>query len=38
MPVEGIGMFDWKRIDALIEAGYRHALAKLEPLKDSLLR
>lgn len=25
MPVSGIGLFDWKRIDELVERGYRHA-------------
>ncbi len=30
MPVSGIGLFDWKRIDELIERGYRHALRGLE--------
>jgi len=30
MPVSGIGLFEWKRIDELIERGYRHALRGLE--------
>lgn len=38
MPVTGVGMFDWKRIDELIERGYRHALEKLGPVRDALLR
>jgi len=29
MPVSGIGLFDWKRIDDAIERGYRHALQGL---------
>lgn len=38
MPVSRVGMFDWKRMDEIIERGYRHALAQLTPLRDSLLR
>lgn len=30
MPVTGIGVFDWKRIDELADLGYRHALDKLK--------
>ena len=30
MPVSGIGLFEWKRIDELIERGYRHAQRSLE--------
>lgn len=29
MPVTDIGMFDWQRLDELIERGYEHALATL---------
>jgi predicted acylesterase/phospholipase RssA/CRP-like cAMP-binding protein len=38
MPVTGIGLFEWKKIDELIERGYRHALEKLAPVRDALLR
>lgn len=38
MPVAGVGMFDWKKIDELIERGYRHALEKLGPARGALLR
>lgn len=38
MPVNGIALFDWKKIDEVIERGYRHALEKLTPLRDTLLR
>lgn len=38
MPVAGVGMFEWKRIDELIERGYRHAMERLEPVRDALLR
>lgn len=38
MPVTGVGMFDWKKIDELIERGYHHALEKLGPVRDALLR
>lgn len=37
MPVNGIGMFDWKRLDELIELGYEYALKELTPLRDSLV-
>lgn len=30
MPVSGIGLFDWKRLDELIERGYRQAQRALE--------
>lgn len=30
MPVSGIGLFDWKRVDEVIERGYRHAQLALE--------
>ncbi|MGH8504875.1 MAG: hypothetical protein ACRETM_02790, partial [Stenotrophobium sp.] len=38
MPVTGIGLFDWKRIDDVVERGYQHALEKLTPLRDALLK
>lgn len=37
MPVNGIALFDWKKIDEVIERGYRHALEKLTPVRDALL-
>ena len=30
MPVSGIGLFDWKRIDEIIDRGYRQAQKSLE--------
>lgn len=30
MPVSGIGLFDWKRLDEIIERGYRQAMTSLE--------
>ncbi|WP_420464722.1 patatin-like phospholipase family protein [Panacagrimonas sp.] len=38
MPVGGIGVFDWKRIDELVEIGYRQAMEKLPEFQDSVLR
>lgn len=38
MPIEDIGMFDWHRLDELIERGYEHALTLLTPLRENLLR
>jgi NTE family protein len=37
MPVHGIGMFAFKRLDELVELGYEHALQQLTPLRDSLV-
>ena len=30
MPVSGIGLFDWKRLDEIIDRGYRQAVKSLE--------
>jgi NTE family protein len=38
MPSQGFGMFDWKRLEELIERGYDHALEQLTPLRDTLIR
>lgn len=38
MPVQDVRMFDWHRLDELIERGYQHALKELEPLRDKLPR
>lgn len=38
MPVTGIGLFDWKKLDEVSERAYRHALEKLEPIKHTLLK
>jgi len=38
MPIEDIGMFDWQRLDELIERGYEHALTLLAPIRENLLR
>lgn len=37
MPVDGYGMFDWRRMDELIEMGYNQTMRTLEPLRDQLL-
>lgn len=37
MPVEGVGMFDWKKLHDLVERGYQHALAQLTPAREKLL-
>lgn len=36
MPVGGVALFDWKRLDELVERGYRHALEQLQPQRDRL--
>jgi NTE family protein len=36
MPSQDFGMFDWKRLDELVELGYRHAMEQLAPLRDAL--
>ncbi|HSW11363.1 MAG TPA: patatin-like phospholipase family protein, partial [Solimonas sp.] len=36
MPIQDIGMFDWPRLDELIERGYEHALKILTPIRDAL--
>lgn len=38
MPVSGIALFDWKRMDEIIERGYKAAMEKLAPLKAELLK
>jgi NTE family protein len=38
MPCDGIGLFEWKRLDELIERGYEYALEALTPLRESLLK
>jgi NTE family protein len=38
LPCDGIGLFDWKRLDELIRRGYEHSLEALTPVRDSLLR
>jgi NTE family protein len=38
MPCDGIGLFEWKRLDELIERGYEYALEALAPARDSLIR
>jgi NTE family protein len=38
MPVQDFGMFDWKRLEELIECGYTEALERLTPLRDTLVR
>ncbi|MEK6806109.1 MAG: patatin-like phospholipase family protein [Pseudomonadota bacterium] len=38
MPVGEIGMFDWKRIDEIMERGYHFALEHLAPVREKLLK
>jgi NTE family protein len=38
MPSQEFGMFDWKRMDELVERGYEHAVRQLAPLRDALVR
>jgi NTE family protein len=38
MPVHGIGLFEWKRLDELVQRGYEYALEALTPVRDSLVR
>lgn len=38
MPVTGIALFDWKKMDEVVERGYRHAMEQLAPIRDSLLK
>ena len=38
MPVVGIGMFEWKRMDEIIDRGYQFAKEKLAASADTLLR
>ena len=38
MPVTGVGLFDWKMLDEVSERGYRHALEKIGPMRDALLK
>ncbi|HEX2185567.1 MAG TPA: patatin-like phospholipase family protein, partial [Chloroflexota bacterium] len=38
MPSQGYGMFEWKRLEELIELGYEHALEQLTPLREGLVR
>jgi len=37
MPIQDIRMFDWQRLDELVERGYEHALKILAPLRDRLV-
>lgn len=37
MPVGGVALFDWKKLDEVVERGYRHALEQLHPLREKLL-
>jgi predicted acylesterase/phospholipase RssA len=37
-PVSQFGIFDWRRVDEIIDAGYRHALTLLEKRGSLLFR
>ncbi len=36
MPVDGVALFDRKKLDDVVERGYRFALEQLQPLRDKL--
>ena len=36
MPVAGVGMFDWDRLDDIVQAGYEYALPRLQAFIDNL--
>lgn len=36
LPVQDIGMFEWNRLEDLIERGYRQAMEQLMPLRETL--
>jgi NTE family protein len=38
MPVSGVALFDWKKLDQVVERGYQHALEKLTAVRDQLLK
>ncbi|HEY0916640.1 MAG TPA: patatin-like phospholipase family protein [Solimonas sp.] len=38
MPVSGVALFDWKKLDQVVERGYQHALEKLSAVRDQLLK
>ena len=38
MPVGNMGLFDWKRIDEVVEIGYRHAMEQLPPFLEAKSR
>jgi NTE family protein len=38
MPCDGIGLFEWRRLDELIERGYEYALEVLTPARERLVR
>lgn len=38
MPIDDIGMFEWLRMDELVQRGYEHGMAVLTPLREKLLR
>ena len=38
MPVGGIGMFEWKRVEEIVERGYQFAKEKLTAAQDLLLK
>lgn len=38
MPIQDIRMFDWHRLDNLVERGYEYAMKELTPLRDGLVR
>jgi predicted acylesterase/phospholipase RssA/CRP-like cAMP-binding protein len=37
MPVSGVALFDWKRLDEIVERAYQHALPQLEAFKRETL-
>lgn len=37
MPVSRIGLFDWKRMDEIVDRAYQYAIAELAPVRDKLV-
>jgi predicted acylesterase/phospholipase RssA/CRP-like cAMP-binding protein len=37
MPISGIALFDWKRLDEIIDRGYEFAMPRLEKFKSEML-
>jgi NTE family protein len=38
MPCDGVGLFEWKRLEELARRGYEYALEVLTPVRDSLVK
>jgi NTE family protein len=38
MPCDGVGLFEWRRLEELARRGYEYALEVLTPVRDSLVK